>query len=309
MRTRRSHPPRRALLAGTLALLLCVITQGSAAHAQIVDEPENFETARGLGMGTGVRASALSTSAVAYNAANMPLGSLYHLEGYTGFEPRVGRWILGASVVDSMTSRLAMGFAFRGILSDGEQGYSGFDGKLALAFPLSEMISIGVAGRYMSFTYDGPTVGSLKSGDSRAQHFTMDGSVRVTVTPGLNIAALAYNFVDAKSDLVPIQVGGSASYSTDSGFTFGADSLVDTGTFKDVKVTAGGGAEFLAAGQFPIRAGYRFDQGREQHAITFGLGFVNQAMGLDLGWLQVVKPTPGTKANTELMLSFRYFVQ
>src|ERR1700746_268807 len=40
----------------------------------------NAETARGLALGTGSRASALSTSALAYNPAALVLGHIYHVE-------------------------------------------------------------------------------------------------------------------------------------------------------------------------------------------------------------------------------------
>lgn len=312
VRRRPPEPRARALRSLIFVVIstLCVLsTKGSETQAQFVEDPESLETSRGLALGTGMRAAAVSTSALAYNPANMVLGGLYHIEGFAGFEPRVGRWILGASVVDSMTSRLAMGFSFRGILSDGDQGYSGFDGKLALAFPLLDMVSVGLAGRYMSLAYEGPSVGSLKNGDTRAQHFTMDGAVRIAPMQGLNIAALAYNFIDSKSDLVPILLGGGLSYSTEGGLSVGGDVLVDASTYDEAKIIAGGGVELLAAGQIPLRVGYRFDQGREQHAVSGGVGFVTQQLGVEFALQQVVKPTPGTKANTEMMVSFRYFVQ
>jgi hypothetical protein len=55
----------------------------------------------------------------------------------------------------------------------------------------------------------------------------------------------------------------------------------------------------------PIRAGYRYDSGRTTHAITGGLGYVDQTFGVELGIRQDV----GNTDNTELMLSLRYFVQ
>ncbi|MCA9601246.1 MAG: hypothetical protein KC417_04450, partial [Myxococcales bacterium] len=299
----RNAPLRARILTAVLGVAMFAVV--SPASAQLRDESESFETARGLALGTGSRASSVSTSAVAYNAANLPIGSVYHVEAFSGYEPKFGRWVVGAAVADSMTSRLAMGAMFRGIISDGHQGYSGFDGKLAAGYPLSDQIAIGVAGRLMSYEHEGPAYGTLKTGDLRAHHFTMDAAIRFTPTPGLNIAALGNNLVDVGSSLVPRLVGGSIAYSTDMGLSFGADALTDTTTFDKAKVLTGGGVEYLAAGQIPIRAGYRFDSGRETHAITAGIGFVNESMGLDFALQQLVKGGN----NSELLFSFRYFVQ
>lgn len=293
--------PQIALFALILSLVGAVrpvLAQGA------LDDPETLETARGLAMGTGARASAMSTSALAYNSANMPLGSMYHIEGFGDYEPAVGRWIMGASVVDSMTSNLAMGASFRGIISNGEEGYSGFDGRLAAAYPISDMFGVGLSGRFMSFEQQGAGLGTRKDGDVLARHFTMDASMRFTITEGLNVAALAYNFIDAKSELVPILVGGSISYAA-GGFSVGFDELTDLSTFDKAKPLVGGGAEYLAGDAVPLRLGYRFDSGRETHVVSGGIGYVSAAVGVDLAVQQEVK----NGKNTEIMLSLRYFVQ
>jgi hypothetical protein len=54
-----------------------------------------------------------------------------------------------------------------------------------------------------------------------------------------------------------------------------------------------------------LRAGYLFDQGREQHGFTAGLGFVDQRVGIQLGLRQMIV---GGK-ETNLMVSLQYFVQ
>src|SRR5262245_26555589 len=44
------------------------------------DPPVSAETARGIALGTGLRASSVSTSALAYSPAALSLGNLYHIE-------------------------------------------------------------------------------------------------------------------------------------------------------------------------------------------------------------------------------------
>lgn len=286
------------------ALLLALAMLASARPALAQGAAESLETARGVAMGTGARASAVSTSALAYNPANMPLGSMYHIDGFASYEPSWGRWVAGASVVDSMTSQLAMGASFRGLISNGEEGYSGFDARLGAAYPISDAFAIGLAGRFMSIVQEGAGLGGGKDGAVLARHFTMDASVRVTLTEGLNLAALAYNFIDSKSVLVPILLGGAASY-TANGFSIGADVLADVTTYAKAKPIIGGGAEYLAGDAVPIRAGYRYDAGLEAHSVTAGIGYVSAVMGIDLGVAQQVKNGDAT----EVMVSLRYFVQ
>jgi hypothetical protein len=77
---------------------------------------DTYETARGIGMGTGGRAGASGTSAVAYNAANLSLARVYHVETAFGYVPGDNAYSTGGAVIDSVTSSLALGFSFRGVI-------------------------------------------------------------------------------------------------------------------------------------------------------------------------------------------------
>lgn len=298
----------RSVFLATVALLMTVTATRAGAQA----EAETYETPRGIALGTGVRASTASTNALAYNSANLPQGGLYHIEALTGFEPKFNRWVLGAAVVDSMTSRLAMGASFRGILGDSNQGYAGFDGRLGIGFPFSEFLSIGVAGRYMSFVQEGtetviPAGGGApvvkNDGDVRARHFTMDGAIRLTPTEGFHVAALAYNFIEVQSELAPAQVGGAMSVAV-ADFTLGADALADLTTFSKAQLLAGGGVEYLAAGMVPLRLGYKYDTGRKLHAVGGGIGYVNPVVSIEVSVQQQVSGGD----STDVLASLRYFV-
>jgi len=85
-----------------LGSISCALFWPMAASAQTTELPrraETAETARGMAMGTGSRASAMSSSAVAYNAAALPFGRLYHLEGIVGYTAGEGRWTLEAGAL------------------------------------------------------------------------------------------------------------------------------------------------------------------------------------------------------------------
>lgn len=265
---------------------------------------ENFETPRGLAMGTGARASAASTSSHAYNSAAMPLNRQYHIEALVGYSPSAQQWWLGSAIVDSVTNKLAMGLSFRGLLGSEDDSYSGIDGRASIALPLADFLALGVGARYISIHSDqqGP---EGEDGPTLAQGFTLDASVLIEPTTGFRIAAFGQNLLDVDSAMAPTLLGGGASYQIGDVLTLGADVLVDMTTFDSAMIIAGGGVEWLAGGTFPVRAGYQYDQGRDSHLVTGGLGYVDQKFGVDLSIAQGVSGSD----ETRLLLGVRYFVR
>ena len=265
---------------------------------------DTFESTRGLGMGTGARASAVGTSAIAYNPANLALARLYHVGAFVGFVPQAGAWSFGSAIADSVTSQLTAGLSFRGIYGNGSRNYRGYDGRLALAYGLSPAIALGVSGRYVRLSSEdqneaGQTVGA------GVKAFTVDAAIRVTPVEGLHIAALGYNLIRTKSPLAPMLLGGSASYSMGTTFSIAADVLIDMTTFAKAQVIFGGGAEYLAGDTVPIRIGFRREHGRKLNQITAAVGYVDQNFGVDLALRQDIA---SDESDTQLLLSFRYHV-
>jgi len=274
-----------------------------------------IESARGLALGTGARSSAASTQAQADNTSNLVLGSMYHLESFVGYQPTFKRTGWGASVVDSMTGKVAAGASARGIFGDNNAGgNSGWEAKLGLGIPILDMLSIGVSGRYAHYIIsdqhavpEHPATATKPADRTfKIARFSMDASVTLRPVTGLSISGLAYNIINTHSPLAPLMVGGSAAYSVGtSGFGFGGDVLVDLKTFDRPKLLVGGGLEFLAQGVAPLRGGYLFDQGRNQHGVTAGIGYVSQQVGVQLSLRQMVSGVH----ETTLMGAIQYFVQ
>lgn len=319
MTPRVPHRPGRPSALLGLAVTLCLLAPAPGARAEdptptAVPEGRSgdpvraadFETPRGLALGTGARASAVSTSAIAYSAAGLAAGRMYHLEGFYGYAPGADTMGVGAGVSDSMTSALAAGFMMRGIFDLDDGGYGGWDGRLALALAAGEALSFGVSGRYVHLERRGDGGGGNYGvdGDDLAKGFTMDASARLTLGGMFHVVALGENLIAIDSPLAPQRVGGGVAFAVDM-FSLGADVLVDLSTFDGPELLLGGGLELLVAGVVPIRVGYRFDQGRQEHMLTGGLGYVDTSMGFEAG---VRQGLVGTK-DTQLMASFRYFVQ
>ena len=259
----------------------------------------NAESARGLALGTGARATAISTSALAYNPAALAVGRLYHIEGAVDYMPDRHTVALGGAIVDSSTSRLAAGFSLRGFLS-GDDGIGGIDGRLALALPFSEAVSIGVAGRYLSAKHTDKT---LDLGNP-AKGFSLDASLRVAPVPMLQLHVGGYNLINYDSAYAPLMVGGGAGVGIGTVAVLGADLLVDLSSYRTADVIAGGGIELLAGQAVPIRAGYSYDTKREQHAFSAGFGYTDAAVGIDLSFRQDI----GGAGDTRLMGAFRFFM-
>ncbi len=305
----------RPLLAATTAWLLFtgpaaaqVVIPASPAEAGAPRHPmlaENMETARTMAMGLGARASVTSTSAVAYNPAGMSIGRHYHVESSAFYEPQNERFGAGGALADSYSGPVNMGVAFRYIHGNGRDGHGGYDGRISLAVPFGDHFAIGASGRYVSLWREGQ-----EDAPPFAEQVNLDAAIRVTPIPGLHIAALGYNLIDVGSPLVPVQVGGSISYTIDNTFTLAFDGLADLSTWHDAdgnirpEAMFGGAAEFFT-GEVPIRAGWMFDTGRSLHYVTAGVGWMNGELGVDIAARQQVT---GPDLDTWLLASFRYFV-
>lgn len=306
--------------AGAWVVLICA-TYCSVAHAQmdppvptptpvpmaLIDcrmaakadcpAPMAVETARGLALGTGMRAAAISTSALAYSPAGLALGNLYHIEANLDYLGGLDTVALGGAVTDSSTSKLTAGISLRGFLA-GSDGVDGLDGRLGLALAVTDAISIGLTGRYLDLEQH------ADPGLSLVQGFTMDASLRVMPTEGLQLDLAVLNFIDRDSPLVPFTIAGGLAFSIGSLATFGADLLADMSTFSNPQVTLGGGLEFVAADVVPLRAGYAVDLARRTHYVTAGVGYSDQRIGLDFGLRQEVHPD----SDTRVMGAIRYYV-
>lgn len=266
------------------------------------------ETARGLALGTGVRASAISTSALAYNTAGLPLGKVYHLEGLFDLQPSKDTIGLGAAVVDSSTSALAAGLSIRGMIENGREGVNGIDAYLGLGLPLVDILSIGVGGRYINLWtphgYDGDDRNERYDADEHflTKGFTFDAALRLSPVEFLHVAALAYNIVNRHSAYVPVMLGGSLAFNIGSSFVLGVDSLADLSTFKRAQLLVGGGAEYLTGPGVPVRLGYRYDNGRRTHVAASGIGYTSQSFGLDLSLQQEVAGGRDTRVTAAIRI-------
>jgi hypothetical protein len=62
------------------------------------------------------------------------------------------------------------------------------------------------------------------------------------------------------------------------------------------------GGEYLAADHFPLRAGYRYDDGAKSHSVSAGLGYLSTSFGAEIAARRVVSGDP----VTTIVLGFSY---
>ncbi len=274
----------------------------------LIPSEDTLETTYGLAMGSGARAAAIGTSALAYNTSNMAAVSTYHVEAFSQLVPG-GKsqggtyWTIGSSVTDSTTAkRFALGTSFRGIFSGKNRRYSGWDWRSGVGVQIIPQLGVGLGvrwGRMNASRFEGQRIGPTFNG------ITMDASMTVTPIPQIKLAGLGYNLIRTYSAVAPRMAGGSIAVQPVESFTIGGDILADLSTFQSTELIAGGGLSYIAGEMVPLRFGYRRDSGRNLNQITAGLGFQRNKIAFEGALRQDLK---GRK-ETYLVFMFRFVVQ
>ncbi len=318
-----STPWRRAAVAfGCVAASTLALLCPSRAQAEPSGLPPevgynygDIETARIAAMGGGLRALSNSTSALFQNPANMALTRIYHVTAFGQIWPQARRQSYGAAAVDSIVSSTGLAGGIGGTWS--QQDPDGVDRqyndiRLALAMPFADTLFVGLGGRLLSLSEDGP--GPLEPPRSRVSGglqnerilnaFTFDAGVTLRPVPELALSIVGQNLTDTGLGYAPLILGAGAGYGTKD-FSIEADLVLDTTTWDETTLRANGGAELLLAGRVNARAGYRWDQGAESHAVSAGVAYVDQRFSLDAA----VRQTVSGDSATSVVFGFTLHVE
>ncbi|MEO8877510.1 MAG: hypothetical protein ABI461_18085 [Polyangiaceae bacterium] len=266
---------------------------------------------RELGMGGAQNALGAATTAIYMNPANLPTTRVYHFEGLAAFSPDARRQSYGGGIADSSTSRLAGGFGGTYNMQDPDGvNRKWADLRLSLAYPITDKIFLGATGRYLHATQSvaaGPFGQSPVSDGTRDSAvlttFTFDLGATVIPTTGLSIGLVGHNLTAPGTGLAPTTLAGGIGYQTHV-FAIEGDGLVDFTTWGAARARAMMGAEIFLADHFPIRAGYRYDDGQKAHALSAGFGYIDRKFSLEIsGRRDVAAAHP----MTLFVLGLRYF--
>jgi len=309
--------PRHRAIAVSTSLLALALTSSIARADRSELPPEvgynygDVEDARWAATAGALRANGSGITSIWGNPAGLAQAQVYHVGALAGIWPEAKKQSYGVGAMDSVTSRLAagLGFVWSDQDPDGIKRQSQ-DLRLALAYPFSPQVSFGLTGRYLKLEQNGlgPLGRSYASGglqdEAMLETFSFDGGLRVAPTENFSFGLLGTNLSNPGNGLQPTTVGGGLGIGSRDFFVEG-DVLADFTTWQKTTTRAMGGAEFLAGGNFPLRVGYRYDGGAKNHAISGGLGYIDQTFSVEFA----ARRSVSGDEYTALFFSIQYFVE
>jgi hypothetical protein len=299
---------------GVAGALWLVATPAGAEPSKLPPEVGwnygEIETARSAAMGGAARALATGAAALYYNPANMAAGPKYLIEGSGQIWPEAKRQTYGGAITDPRVNQsLAGGFSANYTWQDNDGlERKALDIRVGLAMPISDKVFVGAAGRYARVLQGGlgPLGPSYASGgrpdEPLVQQFTFDAGLALRPSSSFAIGLVGTNLTFPGHAFLPTTLGGGVGVSPGEGFTLEGNALVDVTTYDQARWRASAGGEFVAADHFPLRVGYRFDEGQKSHAISGGLGYVDAQFGISLA----VRRTVAGEAATTVVFGLEF---
>ena len=310
----RNHRPRsesraRARFALVALAGVCVSSVTVRARADKSSTPpevgynyNEIETPRITATNGAVRALSNSTEALFNNPANMSAARVYHLAALAQIWPEPGRQSYGIAAVDSVGSSARVGGGIGATYNT--QDSNGIkrnwtDIRGAISYPFSDQLYMGVGVRYLRLRQngEGPLGRSVASGGMSGEYivsgFTFDAAATFKPANGLAISIVGVNLNNPGNTFQPTSVGGGIGYGKEL-FSVEADVVADFTTWDSTKLRAMAGGEFLAGDHFPLRAGYRYDEGAKSHSLSAGLGYIDTSFGAEIAMRRVVSGDPAT---------------
>jgi opacity protein-like surface antigen len=272
-----------------LLIALCVST---AALAQPAEDLRDVMSARAYGMGGAFRALGLGTESVLGNPAAMALFPSYRVEATGAWDVEQKEGLLGISVLDASTSRLAMGLDYHWVsLGRGGARSSAHLSSLGVGLPLGPSVFIGGVARYLRL-----------SGESRyANSVTADAGLLLRLAPSLVVGASAHNLIDTGNPELTRYFSAHVGVLTQS-LSVAADVRGDFVTDGKNTFTYAAGLEYLVGQVLPVRLGYTYDGFQRISQLSTGLGFITEGGGgLDLAYRHDL----GGEKGRLLALTFR----
>jgi hypothetical protein len=299
-----------------VAVSLILAATGAQADPSSTSPEKGYDlgevqSPRSVAMGGALNAVGTSTTSLYLNPANLALARVYHFEVLTAISPEARRQSYGGAVVDSSTSRLAGGFSGVWSQLDPDGIHRQWtDLRLALAYPLGDKIALGMTGRYLRVDQGvaaGPFGASLVSDGTRDgplyNSFTFDAGITVVPIDELRLGLVGHNLTNPGTGIAPTTLAGGVGF-TQKDLAIEADLLGDFTTWSRARPRFMLGGELFVADHFPIRLGYRYDDGSRTHALSTGLGYVDKKWSIEVSARRdIIGELPATLVS----IGIRYF--
>jgi len=278
--------------------------------------------ARSMGMGGAIRSIALSTSALYMNPAGITMTQAYHLETAYIFDDKYKMHMVGASVVDSVTSRLGMGlgYFFRWVGDGRESSKMQLHNLfLGLAYAIIPKLSVGVNMHYIRARMDYAQPGEIEPDAvvrpyGRAlDAFSLDVGLTFHIIKNIGLAVVGYNLTHPNSAVAPTLLGLSA-FARVAFVTVCFDVVLDFVSGrklwdqdKPVAPRYMAGTEFFLGDHWPLRAGYSFSEVSTSHSVHGGVGYVGKKGSIEASMSYELNPGNDRERDFRLAISIRYF--
>ena len=301
--------PALVCLAGS-SLTSVALADKSRVPPEVGYNYQEIETPRLTATNGATRALSSSTEALFTNPANMSASRVYHLNALAQIWPESRRQSYGLAAVDSVGSGAkvagGLGATYNTQDTDGiNRRWT--DIRLALSYPFSEQFYLGVGGRYLRLKQNGEGplgvsgASSGLAGDYIVSGFAFDAGATFKPTDGLALSVVGTNLNNPGNGFQPMSVGGGVGFGKDL-FSLETDIVADFTTWDRTTVRAMAGGEFLAGDHFPLRLGYRYDEGGKSHSLSGGLGYIDTTFGAEIAVRRVVSGD----AATAIVFGFSY---
>lgn len=304
----------RGRSAAAWAVLLAVSGWAGAARAEKSELPPELgwdqgqvETPTITAASGARRALGGGMDAVFMNPANTAAARLTDIGVLATFWPEANRQTYGGAIVDYSreSQKLAGGFGIAHTAQDSEGvDRRMLDVRLALGYPLSDAVLLGITGRYLTVRQDGlgplgrsPASGGLRD-EKIVNGFGFDAGLTVTPMTGLALALVGTSLQSPGQGFEPFVLGTGIGYGTGD-FSIEVDGTADFTTWGRTTYRGMGSATYLAADNFPLRVGYRYDEAFKQHAVSGGVGYLTGEYSIDAG----VRRTLGDWGATTVSVS------
>jgi|GEM_PF-895994 len=270
----------------------------------------SIEDVRSIGMGGALRSSAYSTSAVLLNPGGISMAKLYHIDALYMYEHPFESHLVGASVVDSITSMVGVGigYFYRKIRrSDVEMQVH--DARLGISIPIANILGIGITGKYIYSDNEMKIDEDIQKPPygRELNNFSLDAGLQLKLGKYLGLGVVGYNLTNIDTPVAPLSLGVSASGAFSS-FLISADALLDWSSYGRLAVKVMGGMEYFLAGHFPLRIGYSYNDGRKAHSVSGGIGFISKTASIEAGISGDVNEPIGEEKDIRFIVSIKYFL-
>jgi opacity protein-like surface antigen len=310
-----------------LALLWTARARGEASKLvpEVGYNYGEIETGRSAALGGATRALGNGITGVFENPANISLTRVYHLQALAQIWPEARKQTYGIGAVDSVSGRIAGAITGQyGVLDPDGVRRKWTDVRLAIAVALSERFYAGVTGKYLKLSDSGPprtgfglppssAAGGLPD-QASVEDITFDAGITVKPTEELSIGVVGTNLTNPGHGFQPLSLGGGVGYGSND-ITVEGDVVADFTTFTNgdgesrTKTRLMFGFEYLAADHYPLRLGYRYDQGTSTHALSLGLGYIDPQFSVDFAIRRTVLGSEPYGPVTSIIIDLQYFLE